>query len=184
MGDTNNKFRRGFTLIELMVTILIASFVFVGVSIVLADGVRGFKRMNLRVHGNVTTDAYVARLTFDRTCRKARAGSAIVDVDMPSLRVLYYKDKPSTSEDPDMYAEFYLNEDTKSLMLATGSYDSITGGTTEINSRTVAGNVEDLKFSKTNSKSVQMVMTLDSSGNDNADDDHSITVTCGSVMHN
>ena len=57
------------------------------------------------------------------------------------------------------------------------SYDPNSGTTAEISSITVAKNVEELNFSANHNKSVQMIMTLDN-------DDHSMTITCGSVMHN
>lgn len=178
MDNKINKNRSGFTLMELMVTILIASFVFMGVAIVIADGVRGFKRMNLRVHGDVVNDAYFARLIFDKTCRQARAGSAELNkISTPSLRVLYYSVTPSATEEPDRYAEFYLNDNSKTLFLEKGSYDPNSGSTNYISTTKVARNVEELNFTEMHYKSVQMVMTL-------KNEDHSMTIICGSVLHN
>ena len=171
----NQKTKKsGFTLIELMVTILLASVVFLGVAVVMADGIRGYRQMLTRVHGNLANDAYVARIKFDKICRKARANSATLDTSVPSLQVLYYSTPNTTGgadDPPDMYALFYLNG--TSLMLDTGTVTAGTAATTE----TVANSVTELQFSTTHSKSVQMVVTL----NDNV---NSITVTCGSIMHN
>lgn len=171
----------GFTLIELMVVILLASIVFLGVGVVLADGIRGFRGMLTRVHGPVVTDAYVARIKFDRICRKARAGRAVVDgSSAPSLQVLYYS-VPNEDDDadlePNMYAEFYLIG--TDLMLNTGDYNADTEETTLTGTETVANNVVELIFSETPSKGVQMVLTLD-----DPDSNYSMTVTCGAIMHN
>lgn len=167
--------KSGFTLIEMMVTILLASIVFLGVAVVLADGIRGYKRTFTRIHGDIVNDAYVARLKFDKICRKASAGSAVVNADTTAVQVLYYSTPNISGDadlDPDSYATFYLNG--TDLMLDTGTIAAGTPTTTEI----VAGNVTELQFSAPfDGKSVQMVITL-------VDSDHAITVTCGSIMHN
>lgn len=172
----NKKKRSGFTLIELMVTVLIASFVFLGVGVVLADAIKGYRNMFSRIHGDVINDAYAARLRFDKVCRQASAGYAEVDVSsVPSLKVYYYS-VPNFSGDadlpPDMYAEFYLNG--TDLMQKTATLAGA-GPDPEI----LARNVTELQFSVSpDGKSAQMVMTL------SKDREHSITVTCGSIMHN
>ena len=176
---TNNP---GFTLVELMVTILISSIVLLGIGGVIADSHKGYNRMFTRIHGAIVNDAYFARLRFDKVCRQARAGSATVDASVPSLRVLYYS-IPNYSSDPDQepdsYATFFLDGTYPApLMLARGTYDPNTEAYTQTSTETVAGNVTELQFSAPfDGKSVQMVMTL-------SDNNHSMTVTCGSIMHN
>ena len=163
----------GFTIIELMMTILIASVAILGISGVLADSYKGYNRMFTRVHGNIVVDAYVARLKFDKICRMARAGSATVDTTVPFLRVEYYS-APNLGANPnlgpDMFAKFSLSG--TNFVVTTGAIG--TAGNQEI----IANNVNQLKFSApVDGKTVQMVMTL-------ADTNHAITVTCGSIMHN
>ena len=172
---SNRKIKKsGFTLIEMMVTMLIAGIVMLGLANVIADAHRGYGKMYTRIHGNIVNDAYIARLRFDKICRKAVGGIAALGPDAESLTVVYYS-VPNTTEDPDlppdMYAEFYLSN--TDLLLATGAIGPNTVPTTE----TVAGNVTELQFSVPDSRSVQMVMTL-------ADPNHSITITCGSIRHN
>lgn len=163
----------GFTLIELMVTILIASIAMVGIGGVIADAHRGFRQMYERIHGDIVTDAYAARLRFDKICRMARAGTAALNADATAVQISYYS-TPNTTGDadlpPDCNATFSLSG--TNLVLNTGT------GT-----ETVARNVTELQFSApVDGKSVQMVMTLDKDLN--KDSDYSITVTCGSIMHN
>jgi len=176
----------GFTMVELMVTVLIASIIMVAISGVIADASKGYNQMYNRIHGDIINDAYVARLRFDKICRSARAGTAILNADATTLQVLYYS-KPNNTNDPnlppDRYAEFYLNN--TNLMLDTGTYNPNTGVIAQTGTETVARNVvgSSLKFSApVNEKSVQMVMTLDK--NPAINSDYSITVTCGSIMHN
>lgn len=180
--------KSGFTLIELMVTILIASIVLLGLANVIADAHRGYGKMYTRVHGNIVNDAYVARLRFDKICRQARAGSAALNADATAVQVLYYS-TPNVNGSADgddelnRYALFY--QSGTDLMLETGTYDPNTGNTTPTGTpETVAGNVMELQFSAPDTRSVQMVMTLKNQNPANDDDRHSITVTCGAIMHN
>ena len=65
------KKTKGFTLVELMITALAAVIVIAGAGIILIDSQRGWNKMYNRVHGDVTTDAYVARRAFDTAVRKS-----------------------------------------------------------------------------------------------------------------
>ena len=182
MIPNKTKQNSGFTLIEMMVTILIAGIVILGLANVMADTYRSYRKMYERVHGNIANDAYVTRIRFDRICRKARAGSAFVDTSVPSLRVLYYATPNMTGYaglPPDRYAEFYLNG--TNLVLDTGTIAAGTRATTEIVARNV--HADTLQFSApVDDKSVQMVMTLGKIGD--ADSKYSTTVICGAIMHN
>jgi hypothetical protein len=182
---TNRKNRNhGFTLIELMVTAIIVVIAIIGISGVIAGSHRDYSEMFKRVHGDIANDAYTARLRFDKVCRKAKAGSAVIDSSVPSLQVLYYS-SPNVNgsallelSPPDSFAKFYKSG--SNLLLETGLI-----GTTDDTPEVVARNVTELEFSYSNpedSKSVQMVMTLDKDAS-NAND-YSITITCGSIMHN
>lgn len=162
----------GFTLIEMMVTIVIVSIVMLAIAGVIADAHKGYSQMCDRIQGDIVTDAYAARLRFDKICRMARAGTAIVGTSPPTLRVSYYS-VPNTTGDPD------LSPDSNATFSLSGTNLVLNTGT---GTETVARNVIELRFSEVDDKSVQMVMTLDKDpGNPN---DYSITVTCGSIMHN
>jgi prepilin-type N-terminal cleavage/methylation domain-containing protein len=169
----------GLTLVELMITVLIASIAIVGISGVIAGSHRDYRLMFERIHGDIVNDAYSARLRFDKICRKARAGTALIDTSIPSLEVLYYSSpnvNGSAYLDPDRYARFYLSG--TNLMLETAPI----GGTDDA-PELVARNVVELEFSAPDGgRSVQMVMTLDEDTDD--DSDYSLTITCGAIMHN
>ena len=177
---TNKKTRNdGLTLVELMITVLIMSIAIISISGVIAGSHRNFRLMFERIHGDIVNDAYATRLRFDKICRKAKAGTALVDTSVPSLEVLYYSSpnvNDSANLPPDRFALFYLSG--TNLMLDTGPIGS-DADTSEI----LARNVAELEFSAlSDSKSVQMVMTLDED-TDN-DHDYSQTIACGAIMHN
>ena len=171
----------GFTLIELMVTVIIVTVAIIGISGVIAGAHRDYSSMYKRVHGEISNDAYTSRLRFDKICRKARAGSAVIDTSIPSLEVQYYS-SPNINDsaylEPDSFAKFYLSNNQ--LLLETGTIGSV-----DDIPEVVAKNVAELEFSYSNpndSRSVQMVMTLDKDPSDPYD--YSVTITCGSIMHN
>ena len=68
---TDLKSRAGFTLVELMVTIVIASIVLLGIGYVLVDAHRGYNKMFTRVHGDIVNQAHEARVIFDKICRQS-----------------------------------------------------------------------------------------------------------------
>jgi len=178
----NKRYKKfGFTLVELMVTVLIVGIAILAISGVIAGAHKDYAAMFKRVHGQITNDAFAARLRFDKICRLASAGDATIDTSVPSLRVLYYSTPNVNGNaylEPDSYARFYL-EDSQ-LKLETGLI-----GSTDDLPEVLASNVAELEFSFSNpgdSKSIQMVMTLDADTS-NAHD-YSMTITCGSIMHN
>ena len=175
------KISYGFTLIELMVTVIIVAIAILGISGVIAGSHRDYSIMYRRVHGDITNDAYSSRLKFDKICRKAKAGSAVIDTSIPSLTVLYYS-SPNVNDsaylEPDSFAEFYLSG--TDFLLKRGTI-----GSTNITPEILAKNVVELEFSFSNpgdSRSIQMVMTLDKDIANTSD--YSLTLTCGSIMHN
>ena len=178
--------RFGFTLIELMVTILIASIVLLGAGIVLVDAHKGYNDMYSRIYGSVVTEAYISRITFDRVCRKASMSyrDAATEGDTSQQVVYYYSPSNITMADatpiPDRYSRFYTNGG--SLLLDDGPAilvgEDLTMGAVS-NTITVANNVTSAVFLELSidNPSLQMILTLD-------DGSDSLTVTCSSVRHN
>ena len=171
----------GFTLVELMVVVVVVGIAILGISGVIAGAHKDYSIMFKRVHGEITNDAYAARLRFDKICRSAKAGSAVIDNSIPSLE-LYFYSTPNVNgsailelSPPDSFAKFYLNG--TQLMLET----STIGNSDDI-AEVLARNVTELEFSYVSSKNIQMVMTLDKDPANNSD--YAMTITCGSIMHN
>lgn len=100
--------------------------------------------------------------TFESVVRKSRREGAVIGHLVPSLRILYYSTPNTTGVpdlDPDMYAEFYLNDTY--LMLDTGTYDPVTGTTMQTSTEIVAGNIVDVQFSMSfDSSDVEMAVTF------------------------
>lgn len=177
MEKKNEITKPGFSLIEMVVTVLIAGIVILGIAAVMADAHRGYRKMYERIHGNIVNDAYAARLKFDSVCRKSSRYH--IGYAPQEVIVLLYSNNLNPGADPDKYARFYPEDDSypTNLILDTGTYDPNTGAITPTGDpETVAQNVEELKFSL-DGKSVQMTLTLD-------DDEHGLTVVCSSIRHN
>ncbi len=65
--------RRGLTLVELMTAMLASSVMFLAVTGILAGNHKQWNQTYDRVNGEVVSDAYVTRRTFDRIVRQASA---------------------------------------------------------------------------------------------------------------
>ncbi len=63
----------GLTLVELVTAMLASSIIFLAVAGVLAGNHKQWNQTYDRVNGEVVTDAYVTRVTFDRIVRQASA---------------------------------------------------------------------------------------------------------------
>ena len=166
--------RRGVTLMELLVTMAIASIVMLGASVIIVDAHYSWNSMYERIHGDVMSDAYFARMRFDTMCRKADGADVRLDADVPLLEVYCYS-VPNVGDDPDLspdlFVQFYLNG--TELVQDVGDIAT----STVTSSAVIARNVVELKFSAEGDRGAQMLLTLNNG-------EESITVTCGSVRHN
>jgi len=167
------KNRSAITLIELMITIMVASIVMLSIGFLLVDNQRGYNRMYGRVLGEVVTDAYVTRKAFDATCRKASAKKYRLGLDGDFIEVYYYQDV--NSPEIDRYASFYRRGDE--LMVDYGVVEAETWNIkSPFSTVRLAKNVRAVTFSA-DACSVRMVLRLDNGR-------EAMTVTTSAVRHN
>jgi prepilin-type N-terminal cleavage/methylation domain-containing protein len=161
------KTKRGFTLIELMITLIIAAIAILSITSVLADAQRGLKQMYKRVYDGVVLDAYVTRRTFDRIVRKSSIRNYVIDNNPAatfgntSLTVYYYNN-PQVPGPLDGYATF--QREGAELAIYRGNLQPGTFNPEPDPSRDVlAINVKTLEFSVLGSGSaIRMALSLDS----------------------
>ena len=164
--------KRAFTLIEITITLAMATIVLFSTGVLLLESQRGWSVMYNRVYGGVVDDAYVARKTFDAAVRKSSIKCERLGDD--EVEVYYYAD-PDTSTLLDRYARFYVTSENE-FLVDYGEVDS--GGisleaTTTI---TLAHNVVAANFSVAGA-CVQMTLRLDNGS-------ESLTVMSSPVRHN
>jgi prepilin-type N-terminal cleavage/methylation domain-containing protein len=174
--EAHVKVRFGFTLIEMMLTILIATLVFVAIGVAMVDSIKSFPVMNERAQGSVVTDAYVAKATFDRICRQASiaANVPLVGINGSDVEVYYYSNPGDMSlTKPDQYARFYVSGNQ--LLVEKGAYPKNGSATVEVLANTADTNV--LPTFGVQGTSVTMVLNLRKS-------DQTMVVTSAAVRHN
>jgi len=159
---------KGFTIVELMTTIVVAVIVILGIGFIVADSHRGWNKMYNRVYGDVVTDGYVARKTFDVVIRKASKENFLLDDNGDWVEVYYYADSDSTVL--DRYARFYEGDGSLNV-----EYGQLNPRET-LSVETICDNVSDCVF-KGIGGSVQMCLRLDNGS-------EAITVTSSAVLHN
>ena len=163
------RFLMGFTLSELMVTIVISTIVIFGISAILFDSQRGWQAMYNRIYSGVMSDSYVAKKTFDAVIRKASSGQFLLGQDSTWIEVYHYEDANSTTV--DRYARFYTADGQ--LNLERGTLDPNEALSPP---RRICDNVSNCVF-KQAGRSAQMILTLD-------DGSQTVTVVSSAVMHN
>jgi Tfp pilus assembly protein FimT len=160
--------RRGFTSIELLITMTIMVIPILVVGFILADSNRGWHIMYNRINSDVVADSYVAAKAFDALVRRASQDDVLVDDNNQWVEVCYCQD--SNSVVADRYALFYVAEGD--LIIEYGQLEP----KETMSTRTVCQNVSDCAF-KQNGQSLQMILTLDNGTQTN-------TVVSSAVMHN
>jgi hypothetical protein len=190
----NTKKRRfGVTLVELMVTILIAMLVFAGIGVFMVDSIRAFPRMYERTTGNyqradagVIPDSYVARATFDSVVRKASIKSPSIPY-VPSSTVTLYYYNDVTSPALDRCARFRFDSTNNTLLIDYGTYVDATKTETYpagSSGRILAKNVTNATF-EVQGTSMIMGLTIDNAVDPaNPKQKVKMTVTSAAVRHN
>jgi prepilin-type N-terminal cleavage/methylation domain-containing protein len=168
MNKKTRQVSGGFTLVELMITIAIASIVVSAIGIVIVDGQRCWQVLYNRVNSDVATDGYVARKKFDTVIRKASGEKILTDSNGNWIEVYYYASDSSTAV--DSYARFYETDGTLSI-----EYGQLNPRKT-LNVETICENVSDCTFKQIGT-SAQMMLTLDDGTQKN-------TIVTSAVTHN
>lgn len=179
MSKNKTKIRRGVTLVELMITTVIASIAVLSIGVLIVDGQRGWNTMYRRINADVVSDGYAARRMFDSTIRKASADKLLLDTAGNWIEVYYYADANSTVT--DRYARFYYtsggDRSDGTLNLEYGDWNS-TGTEPRQASTTqrICSNVTYCVF-KAAGRSAQMICNLDNG-------EQSTTIASSAVMQN
>lgn len=171
MRQQTVKNRRGFSLTELGVVLVMAPIVMLSMGIVLGDNQRAWNQMFNRVNNGVATDGHVAGKAFDAVVRKSSMNRERFDVN--EVEVYYYND-PASSTYLDRYAKFY--KDDTELLVEYGQLDSSGNPSGTLQTITLADNVEAVDFSL-NGTCVQMVLRLDNGS-------ESLVVATSAIRHN
>ena len=144
----------GFTLVELLTTIVVSLIILLGVGIVLANSHRAYQITYDKVNADVSTDSFIARKLFDSVVRKSSASTITTGINGEYVHLQYYDNDYSTY--PDRYIRFYVSGNN--LMAEYGNvYQG--GSQTITDTKTVCSNVSSCVF-KNNGASVHMKLTL------------------------
>ncbi len=166
---------RGFTLMEVTVTMLLVGIITLGVGVLLASGQKSWGNLFGRVYGDSAVDGFVAQKAFDTVCRKASLRKYVLSESGDSLELYYWQTSPTTST-PEKYARFY--QSGENLFAEYGSMQSGTwqpDTTAPVTTVKLAGGVDSLTFT-VEGTSAQMFI--------NYIDDTVTPVVCASVRHN
>ena len=168
MAMKKNILRRGFTLIELMITILAAIVLVIGISGMLAAGHKNYNNMFARVNSDVVRNSYEARSIFDSTVRRSVYEFVDLNTTHDNLVVYYYpnpSDLTTLGDYPTRYAMFY--KAGTELKLQRGSFSGWpppANPAPDSGDTVIAKNVTFVEFTIVGG-SVRMSLTLDSTNN-------------------
>jgi Tfp pilus assembly protein PilW len=168
MRKERKQNRKGLTLIELMISAVIAIIVIFGIGIVLSDSHRGFNSMYDRVYSDVVTNGHVARRMFDSTVRKSSSQGFLLDENGQWVEIYYYSDPNIATV--NRYARFFVAGDT--LNIERGQLNP----KQTLSVEPICADVNACTF-KGAGRSLQMLLTL-SNGSE------TITTLTSAVMHN
>ena len=158
----------GFTLVELMISMVVMVIAAFAVGAVIVDAQNGWSEMYDRIHSDVVTDGYVARKKFDAVMRMASSDKIFIGDGGSSVEVYYYAS--SFSSVVDRYVSFYEADGDLNI-----EYGTLNPKAT-ISVETVCEDVSSCNFQQVG-RSAQMVLVLDNGEQKN-------TVITSAVTHN
>ncbi len=145
----------GFTLIELMVTLLISAIILSAIGVMVADSSGWFSDSYSKINSRPTVESLIARKTFERIIRQASSNGFWVSPDSTAVEINYYS---SPTSPIDSYAQFFISG--TDLILEKGTLVP----RTPISTETVCQNLSTCTF-KTAGSAVQMILVLDDGKN-------------------
>lgn len=166
-----HKNKKAFTLLELMIAAVSLAVIVIGVGAALFHAHRSWTTTYNKVHGNMTTDAFVAKGAFDSVVRKSslEAKQPQLGNGGKSIELYYYNTIASTNIDG--YALFNL--EGNDLVVTYGQL--IANKKIEQRKDTLVRNVKDVKFT-VDGANVRMVLTIE-------DQTRAMNVTASAVRH-
>ena len=171
MNEKLYRYRRGLTLVELVITLTIIPIVVVSAGLALVDGQRGWNETYNHVNNSIATDGYAATRAFESIVRKASRKRELLSSGQ--LYVYYYND-PNTSTTLDRYAKFYSEDGN--FIVDCGILDSEGNPQTVTSTLPLAYNLESADF-YVSGACIQMVLQL-------KDDPETLTVITSAIRHN
>lgn len=144
--------RRGFTLVELMITMAIMSIVGLAIGVVVVDGQTTWNTMYSRANSDVIAQGYAARKKLDAVMRGASQQRFVIAKNGSWIEAYTFESDAST--EVDRYWRFYVLDGD---LLA--EYGQVSPRAT-LTVDTVCENVSACTFVQ-NGKAIQMTLTLD-----------------------
>jgi prepilin-type N-terminal cleavage/methylation domain-containing protein len=149
------KNNSGFTLIELMVTLLISTIIVAAIGVMVADSSGWFSDSYSRINSDPAIQSLLTRKTFERVMRQASSNGFWVSPDSTAVEINYYS---SPTSPIDSYAQFFVSG--TDLILERGTLVP----KTPISTETVCQNLSTCTF-KAAGSAVQMILILDDGKN-------------------
>jgi len=170
----NKSKRKGMTLMELAVTILLTAITILVIGVVMLDSHRGWLDAYAKVHGGAADDAAMIQAAFEKIVRKASSSKYLLN-GLDDLTVFYYQDWQSSAW-LDRYARFYRAEENPSeFYIEHGTVDE-DGDTAVVSTIQACTNVTDAEFKPT-SGGIEMKIRLD-------DGRETTTALTTAILHN
>ena len=160
--------QRGFTLIELSISVAVTAVLILAVGTMLLDNSQAYNKLYARLCSDAATDDYAARITFDMIMRKADGDQIQLVQGSDWVEVNYYQNVASTEF--DRYARLYL--DGGEMKLEEGDLETHT----PLSTQTICSNVSYCTFTS-NADVVEMVLKLDNGS-------ETEVVVCSALRHN
>ena len=158
----------GFTIVELMISMVVMIIASFAIGAVIVDGQNSWTSMYNKIHSDIVTDGFVAVKRFDSVIRKASNEKIFIRDNNSSVEVYYFSSDTATSV--DRYMRFY--QAGNNLNLEYGDLDSKSA----IDIETICENVSSCTFNNTG-QAIQMILVLDNGTKKN-------TIITSAVAHN